>query len=64
MDVETEMLIYGETAVWVECDQCGRAYGGPGVRSAVVAIAQGNVCIECLRDGRSGEVHKQVGNLC
>jgi hypothetical protein len=26
MDVEEEMLAFGETAVWVECDVCGRFF--------------------------------------
>ena len=48
MDVETEILVYSETALWVECDVCGRAYGGPGVNKAVVAAGQVNVCVNCL----------------
>jgi hypothetical protein len=27
MDVESSIEAFGETAVWVECDLCGRAYG-------------------------------------
>ena len=64
MQVETEILFYGETAVWIECDQCGRAYGGPGVMSAIAATVQGNICVECLRNNRSGEAEKQMGNSC
>ena len=37
MDVEDGILAFGETAVWVEWDVYGSAYGGPGVKSAIVA---------------------------
>jgi hypothetical protein len=29
MDMEEEILAFGKTEVWVECDACGRAFGGP-----------------------------------
>jgi hypothetical protein len=37
-----------ETEVWIECDRCGRAYGGPGVLEAVRRLGWENVCAECL----------------
>jgi hypothetical protein len=49
MDIEEEILAFGETEVWVECDFCARAFGGPGVAKAIVAIGHVNVCIDCLR---------------
>ena len=48
MDTDEEILAFGETAVWVECDLCGRAFGGPGVTKAIAAAGQINVCVECL----------------
>ena len=53
MDIEEEMLAFGETALWVECDVCGRAFGGPGVKKAIVAVGHVNVCVDCLRQSRS-----------
>lgn len=53
MDVETEIIAFGETAVWIECDLSGSAYGGPGVNKAIVTVGQANVCVDYLRG--SGE---------
>jgi hypothetical protein len=64
MDVEEEILIFGETAVWIECDLCGCAYGGPGMNKTVVAVGQANVCVDCPRESRSREGKKQLGNVC
>ena len=33
MDVEEATIALGETMVWVECDVCGRADGGSGVKN-------------------------------
>jgi len=50
--MEEEVLAFGETAVWVECDVCGRAFGGPGMDKAIVAVGHANVCVDCLRKSR------------
>jgi hypothetical protein len=47
MDVEEEMLVFGETAVWVECDVCGHAFGGLGLHKAIVVLGHKNVCSGC-----------------
>jgi hypothetical protein len=49
MDIEEEMLAFGETALWVECDLCGRAFGGPGVTKAIVPVGNAHVCCHCLQ---------------
>jgi hypothetical protein len=64
MDVEEQILACDETAVWVECDVCGRAYGGPGVNKAVVAVGHVNVCVDCLGKSEGHVEKKQMGNLC
>jgi hypothetical protein len=48
MDMEEEILAFGETALWVGCDLCGRSFGGPGLNKAIVAVGHVNVCVECL----------------
>jgi hypothetical protein len=50
MDLEEEILAFGETAVWFECGLCGRAFGGPGVNKAINAIGGINMCVSCLRE--------------
>jgi hypothetical protein len=50
MDIEEEILAFGETEVWVECDVCGCAFGGPGVNKAIVAVGHVNVCADCDED--------------
>ena len=64
MDIEEEILAFGETEVWVECDLCGRVYGGLGVNKVLVAQGHVNVCVDCL--GTSGESleNRRMGNLC
>ena len=58
MNVEEAIVAFGETVLWVECDVCGRAYGGPGVNKAIVAVGRVNVCAECLRkSGNQGKVN-------
>jgi len=47
MDMEEEIVAFGETALWVECDVCGRALGGPGLNKAIVADGYVNVCVNC-----------------
>jgi ribosome-binding protein aMBF1 (putative translation factor) len=49
MDTEEEILLFGETALWVECELCGAVYGGPGVGKVIVAVGHVNVCVDCLR---------------
>jgi hypothetical protein len=49
MDVEEEIEAFGEAVVWVECDLCGCAFGGPGVNEAIVTVGHVNVCVDCLR---------------
>ena len=53
MDMEEEILAFGETALWVECDLCERAFGGPGVKKAIVAVGHVNMCVDCLRKSRN-----------
>ena len=45
-------LHFDETALRVECDLCERAFGGPGVKKAIVAVGHVNVCVDCLRKSR------------
>ena len=42
-------MIPTHVEVWIECDRCGVAYGGPGLTDAVHQVAGGVVCRECLR---------------
>ena len=37
-----------ETEIWIECDRCGRAYGGPGVLTVIWKRGREVVCTECL----------------
>jgi hypothetical protein len=53
MDMEEEIPIFGETEGWVECDFCGRAFGGPGMSKAILAVGHVNVCLDCMRKSRS-----------
>jgi hypothetical protein len=48
MEMEEEILAFGETAVWVECDLCGRSFGGPGLTEAIVEVGHVNLCVDCL----------------
>jgi hypothetical protein len=48
MNVEEAIMAFGDTAVWVECDVCGRAFGRPGLNKAIVAVEGTNVCVDCL----------------
>jgi ribosome-binding protein aMBF1 (putative translation factor) len=57
MDMEEEIEVFGETVHWVECDLCGRAFGGPDLTKVIVAVGHMNVCVDCLRS------EKQMGNL-
>lgn len=49
MDIEEEIVAFGETALWVECDECGRAFGGPGVNKVIVALGHFTVCVDCVK---------------
>jgi hypothetical protein len=51
MDIEEEILAFGETALWVECDLCGRAFGGPSVNRVIGNIGHANACMDCLQLG-------------
>jgi len=53
MDTEEEILAFGETEVWVECDLCGRGFGGPGLDKAIVVVEHVNACVNCLRRSQS-----------
>jgi hypothetical protein len=53
MDVEEEILIYGETEVWVTCDNCRRVYGGPGLGQVMFRLGESNVCVDCLQSCKS-----------
>ena len=64
MDIEEEILAFGETVVWVECDLCGRAFGGPDLNKAIVAVGHVNVCVDCLPKSPGLEAVKQVGGSC
>jgi hypothetical protein len=44
---------FGEAALWVECDLCGRAFGGPGLSKAIVPVGHVNICVDCLRMSKS-----------
>jgi hypothetical protein len=57
VDIE-EIIAFSETEVWVECDLCGRAFGGLNLDKVIVALEQGNVCVDCLRqkNGKWGTV--------
>ena len=48
MDMGEEIVAFGETALWVECDLCGRAFGGLGVKKVIVSLEHDNVCVDCL----------------
>jgi hypothetical protein len=63
MDIEEEILAFGETEIWVECDLCGRAFGGLDLNKAIVRVGQANVCVDCLRKSRSkwGTSAERVG---
>ena len=41
-----------ETEMWVECDECGRTFGGPGLGKVVVPVVADserlNLCTECV----------------
>ena len=52
MDMEEEIFVFGETVVWVECDLCGRAFGGLSVNKAIVPVGDVNICVDCLRKSR------------
>ncbi len=53
MDMEEEIVAFGETVLWVECDSCGRVFGGPGLTKVIVAVEHMNVCVDCLRKSSS-----------
>jgi hypothetical protein len=53
MDMEEEIVAFGETAVWVECDVYGLAFGGPGLDKAIVSVGHVNLCVKCLRTSRT-----------
>jgi ribosome-binding protein aMBF1 (putative translation factor) len=58
MDIEEEILAFGETALWVECDLCGRAFGGPGLTKAIIGVGHVNVCVDC-----QGKSKEETGNV-
>ena len=48
MDMEEEIVAFGETEVWVTCDICGRTVGGPGINEVMVRVGEANICVDCL----------------
>jgi ribosome-binding protein aMBF1 (putative translation factor) len=50
MNMEGEILAFGETALWVECNLCGRVFGGPGVDKAIGSHGEVNVCVDCQQE--------------
>lgn len=61
MDMEEETRAFSETALWVESDVCGRAFGGPGRDKAIVAVRHVNICVECLCKSKSKYRTSSVG---
>ena len=53
MDIEEEIVAFGETQVWVTCDRCGRVYGGPGLRKSTFRVEQSNLCLDCVRSRKA-----------
>jgi hypothetical protein len=51
--VEVGRMIFLETEVWVECDRCGRAFGGPGFGLSVFPYPDGVFCVECRGQRRT-----------
>ena len=45
MDDETGIWI--ETEIWIECDRCGKAFGGPGVFEAMRVSGCKILCARC-----------------
>ncbi len=43
-----------ETDVWVECDGCGVAFGGPGLSRVVSRVGKTVLCTGCQRKLTSG----------
>jgi hypothetical protein len=37
-----------ETEIWIECDSCGKAYGGPDVFRVVQKRGDELLCTKCL----------------
>jgi hypothetical protein len=64
MDVETEIIAFGETVLWVECDICRQVYGWLGVGKAIVNVGGRNICTECAREREAVADLTQLGNLC
>lgn len=64
MDMEEEIVAFGETVLWVECDLCGRGFGDPGLDKAIIAVKHANVCVDCLRSEKQmGTSSEGVGPL-
>ena len=53
MDIEEEIVAFGETEVWVECDFCGHAFGGPGLDEAIIVLGYVILCADCIRQNSS-----------
>jgi ribosome-binding protein aMBF1 (putative translation factor) len=44
------------TEIWIDCDVCGRAFGGPGLHRVMFNRGWGLVCLDCMRKlTRTGE---------
>jgi len=46
-------MIPVETEVWIECQSCGRAFGGPGIELSVRRYSDGIFCTECRPASRT-----------
>jgi len=46
-------MIPVETEVWIECQSCGRAFGGLGIELSVRRYPDGIFCTECRRVPRT-----------
>jgi hypothetical protein len=44
---------FRETVLWVECDQCGRVFSGPGINKVMSTAGHSNVGDDCLRQSGS-----------
>jgi hypothetical protein len=52
MNIETaNEMKWAAVSVWIECDRCGRAFGGPGVELSIQSVQirrrKWNLCTGC-----------------
>ena len=48
------------TEVWIECDGCGGAFGGPGLAMGITRIGDAMLCTECQRKLTAALGHRGV----